>query len=428
MIGLQTYRRDPHLPTRLGDRSVPSEEQLLDLILEHLLCDGAPLPVHAALTYARWKPGTSTTAGFDVDFADGTQRFVGVKLYRGAKARSLCGRRVEPSRAGGDEVLAARVAVPDEGLQVWTFPADRALPGLTRVYDLRRTARMMGNLKAFGELVMRPGPSSLEVLRYKPERRAVFRLDLRLRPPGGGTRVKERALVRCLTPSDAAALVLCRRALGHATCVPAFLGSEVRTGILVEEWLDVEVPAPDDFSGAEEAGGVLAGLHRAPHTPQRLDSRTGLADLEGLLGVTPELQAHLAQLEPFPSTTPDGWVHGDFHPDQVARERETGGVRLLDLDRLALGCAADDLATWIADHIEAHPDADLDEASVELLGGYRSGGGVLPSRSHLEASTSAALVRLAAGGLRRLQEGAIDRAHVLLECAHRIKSGGGRSS
>lgn len=420
MIGLQTYRRDAQLPTRVGDPAVLSEPQVLDLIQEHLLSDGAPRPTAATWTYARWKPGTSTTAGFEVEFADGTQRFVGVKSYRGEKAKALAGRPLESVRGGVDGVLAARAVVPARGLLVWTFPADRALPGLTRIHDLRRTARMMTNFKAFGELVMRPGPSRLEVLRYKPERRAVLRLDLRLRPVGGGARTKARALVRCLTPREALAVAECRRALGGLACVPALLGFEARTGLLVEEWLDVEVPAPDDFSHAEQAGRALAVLHRAPGSAQRIDRRTSLEELEGLLTAMPELRTHLEHLRPFPSVSADSWVHGDLHPDQVVREREGGATRLLDLDRLARGCAADDLATWIADYLEAHSTVEFEEAAAELLGGYQSGGGVLPTREHLEASTSAALVRLAAAGLRRLQEDGLARAQVLLRCARRI--------
>ena len=89
----------------------------------------------------------------------------------------------------------------------------------------------------------------------------------------------------------------------------------------------------------------------------------------------------------------------------------------MDLDCLAAGDPALDLADWIADWLVEQERADLDSAGAELLDGYRTGGGNAPERARLAAWVAAELVDRAASSIRRLEKGAVEKARFALQSA-----------
>jgi aminoglycoside phosphotransferase (APT) family kinase protein len=92
----------------------------------------------------------------------------------------------------------------------------------------------------------------------------------------------------------------------------------------------------------------------------------------------------------------------------------------MDLDLLALGDPAFDLACWAADWIIEHQRADLTAATTTLLEGYRAAGGEIPELPRLAAFTAAELVCRAGSSLRRLEKGAAEKARFALEAAERV--------
>ena len=80
----------------------PAPDEVLALVREHLVRPGAPEPVEACWVYARWKPATSLTAGFQLDYADGRRRWVTWKRYADGKAAELAAEllRVNPDEPG----------------------------------------------------------------------------------------------------------------------------------------------------------------------------------------------------------------------------------------------------------------------------------------------------------------------------------------
>ena len=425
MIGLREHRRDPELPLRAGDQLLvpPAPAELLDLVRAHLARPGCPSAQSAALTYARWKPHTSITAGYSVDFVDGARRTVCVKKYMGPKAEALRSRdQAEPRPDLADDHLEPRVVLPERALHLWSFPHDRALPGLERLLDMRRTARMLRELGLFTPLEMRPGPSTREVLRYKPERRAVLALRAGLRPPGHGPRSYQRLIARALAPAEAARTAEARRAVERGSLLPRLLGVQERTGIVLEEWLDIRVAEPDSFDHAAEAGRALALLHRGER-PVHAARKTGTTALRPLFEIAPDLWPACSGIEP-PTAGDTRWIHGDFHPDQIGFEREGGRARLLDLDLLAPGDPIADLASWVADHVSARRDVGFEEARAPLIDGYRAGGGDPVSGGRLAGAVAWTLAHLAAGSIRRLERGAEEKARELLERARAIAGEG----
>ncbi|NOT30813.1 MAG: phosphotransferase, partial [Planctomycetes bacterium] len=198
--------------------------------------------------------------------------------------------------------------------------------------------------------------------------------------------------------------------------------TNLRQGFLLEPWLALEASAPDIFGHAREAGALLARLHALAPSPELRAVPTGhSSDLDEFFAVDAEL-ARLPRAAPHPRARRLVFCHGDFHPDQVVRLAD-GRWFLMDLDLLAAGDPAFDLANWIADWIVEHERVDLAAAADELLAGYSSTGGTPPERAHLAACTAAELVSRAGSTLRRLERGAIEKARFALGAAWRIQGG-----
>lgn len=432
MSGLRHYARDVAPLLAYGDARLapPEPDELLALVRAHLARADAPVPIAARWIYARWKPATSLTAGFELDYADGEQRWVSWKRYEDGKASALASRRErDVAEEVADPRLAEHVVLPSGDAHLWAPPFDRELPGLERACDLRRTKRWFLEQELFLGRRVRSSSSRAELVRYKPERRAVLRLDLRLRPLDGGPKTAAVLGARALPPHEAARVAAARRAWQDGPCgtlAPRLLGYEERTGLLYEEWLDVEAAAHDAFEQAAAAGAVLARLHaeRAPSVAPAGEHR--LSTAAALLRTQPELSELTGTLAPG-RQRPSGeavWTHGDFHPDQLARSRGDGALYLLDLDRLGPGRLLDDLVSWIADHLVERPGVDLGAAAGPLLDGYAAEGGRVPEHDELAAAVAEALIHRAASALRRLESGAVVKAGRLLERARAAAPGG----
>ncbi|MBK7877353.1 MAG: hypothetical protein IPJ77_16710 [Planctomycetes bacterium] len=418
MTGLKSYRRDASIPARAGERELcpPTPDELRALVQRHLVPAGNPAPERAELVYARWKPGTAITAVYAVSTGDGRETLVTYKRYRGDKARSI-ERSYEPDEHVEREasaLLPFHVDV-DAGACLYALPADRELPGLARAFDLQRTARLLAR-EFPGKLRWRR--SSAHLLRYKPEHRAVLRLDLVLRDERDEL-VEARCALRVLPPAEGERVVAARAAAfagARARLAPELVRTEPRTGLLFERWLDVETFPGDSFDHAADAGALLARLHADAPGP-RHDAPRIRQDGAELFAFEPALAARAARLAPPPVARPSTWIHGDLHPDQVARRRDGSGWTVLDLDAVRPGEAVEDLAAWIADALAARRATSLADAGALLLAAYVRAGGREPARDQLACYVAQELRERAAASLRRLEEHAVERARELLDLA-----------
>ncbi len=425
MNGRPELARDPSLPARAGDALLcpDSDEVLLARVVRHLALQGGPRPVAARMTYARWKPHVSLTALYRIEFDEGASSYVTWKKYADGKAREI-GLSYAPDRRAEAHAtrLAAFAAEAADGLCLYGFPTDRELPGLARALNLRRTARHLNAAELWPGESVRARDSRAELVRYKPEHRAVLRLDLAT-VHKDGTRAGHRIAVRVLAPEAGARVVAARNAyMSSPTPVlaPRLVTTEERTGLLFEEWLDGESGRSGDFSEVEAAGTLLAQLHRSPLPAQAVEARANSrAELAALFAVDAELEKRFAELPLEQSAAPITWIHGDFHPDQLLCT-PAGARALLDWDALRPGQPVEDLATWIADEIAADPTRDLARAGRPLLTAYARAGGEVPSDARLRAHVGTELTRRAAAGLRRIEAHAIPRARALLDAARTL--------
>lgn len=420
MIGLAAHERDLALVVGAREAALADAEHLVAAVERSLCAVGAPKPLEATCVFARWKPGRALALAFEVAFDDGVRRVVVAKTHASSKRESAPPYELD---AGG---LRPWAFDERSGAFLSVFPHDRELPGLPRALDPRRVARRIDELGLYSPLRMRPGPSRLVTLRYKPERRAVLRLDLRLRERDDSPRVARQLIARVLPPLEAQRCAERRRtfdAASVAPLAPRFIDLEERTGILLEEHLAVESVRAGDFAHARECGALLAELHRVPVREDLPSSEPARLELDEWSAVAPWL-ARCAASELRASRR--AWRHGDLHADQFARSAD-GAWRVLDLDLLDVGDPSEDLATWIADEVAAAPVEPVDdECGVALLEGYRAAGGVEPDERELALRVAHSLTRLAVGALRRLERGALERSMELARRAERFAARAGR--
>jgi aminoglycoside phosphotransferase (APT) family kinase protein len=429
-MGLRERERDPELPALAREAHLrpPDPAEICELVAAHLKRPAAPAVSSASWDYARWKPGISLTSVYTLRFADGAEEPVVAKRYVDGKDRTLELRQRNLRQRDEEHLeelcvrLRPRALLRERSLSLWVPPADRVLRGLPVLLDRRKLGNlvMRGGIAPPGAVKKRKTEYSLR--RYKPERRAVYRLDLHLR----SEEKRNLALAaRAFPPAEAARVIAARTALqeaGGKELAPPQAGSNLRQGFLLEPWLELTDFGGDEFGHARAAGELLARLHAIEAPADLRAVPLGLpADLGALFAVDGAL-ARLPRAAAPPAPHARVFCHGDFHPDQVARLAD-GRWILLDLDCLAAGDPLSDLANWIADWIVEHERVDLDSAAAELIAGYRSGGGTPPEPTRLVAWVAWELVKRAGSTLRRLEKSAIERARFALESAGELVHG-----
>jgi len=409
----RVYPRDLALPARAGDGDLRPlvEREALEFVRRESWRGVGPAPESASIAYVRWKPGISSSTCYEVQFEDGLTALVTIKIYKASRIKHAT--REIIARRGGDgdsDRLTPLLFLEGISACMWTFPVDPVLRGLERARDVRRIARQIDGLPGVAPWQMRLRASRLETLRYKPERRAVQKLDARLRR-GPEERSERTFVIRVHAPDDAREIHRRRTVAGGPVPVPLLF--EERTGLIIDPWLPGTSPEPLDFSHARQTGAALVPLHECMPEPDHAESlvRRDLSGLSSLFSVNDQLAALFARFEASAPLPVASWVHGDVHPDQLLLT-PAAPVGLLDWDSLRPGRPAEDLASWIADALSAGS-----ESAAELLAGYEEQGGTLPDTDELTGFVRCELVERAAAAVRRLEAGATDKARRLLERA-----------
>ena len=415
MTSLAFYERDRCLPASAGELGfvLPSDDELLARFakpLRELL--GEPAST-VELEHARWKPGVGVSGSWRVTGASEVATHACWKRYAGDKAR---GRGERTSATPGFWAL------PDTHEVLFGPSADLPLPGLGRALEeqsKRRLARLMQDAWLVAPGALRKRASTLTVLRYKPERRAVCRVDASLRGDGphhGALRIA----LRVLPPAVAARVTRARATLAECAYLapqPTIRFSVPRIGWIAEDWLPGELDEARALTLGAAIGALLRELHDAPlpATPEQVALASEKPLDLGLFAVRAELAALAARVQSRLPTVPVArdlvWCHGDFHADQVLFD-DDGPQRLLDFDALGVGPRETDLASWVADLLAADPSCNFRGAASGLLTGY----GRVPL-AQLRGPVARRLCHMAAATLRRLELDAANKATFLLQRA-----------
>lgn len=363
--------------------------------------------------YLRYKPGVSCVASFLS--TDGEA----LAAYAYAPDRYAEESRRSRWRDNPDVVM-----LPDRGVIVIPARLDRHLRSLARFLDparrqdaLRRVTGVQPHLAA-GDLIL---------LRYKPGRRLVARLDLDGQP---------RGVLKIMAGAGFdQALVGATAAMAHGQA--ALLGADSGLRAMMTAWVPGRPVCPQMTGHAPDAdtctriGAALAALHVDPFRPAAawtapadarsvLTAATDLAPLDADLSVlahdiATDLADRLAQ-----ATFDPVMVHGDFSADQVVMGAD--GPVILDWDNAGCGDPARDLGSFLA-RIDAQvvdgilSRVEADDITGAVLRGYGGGPVTLPLHH------ARALMLLVTEGFRARHPDWPARARTLLDRAAQVMRG-----
>ena len=433
--------------------------QLLDTaaVRERLNAAGAQVE-GGQVYYLRYKPGTSCIAAYQFTRTDPTTGEEVPAVFYG-KCATRDSFEVAYEKVRAHRWLTTSPGAPviphEEGKTLFfTFPNDVKLVALRSLATPRRLRRFMRPYlpdHPATEWRLPQARLTTEVVRYKPERRAVMRSIARAVHEETGRREKVRVYWRVYRDGQVAEMFRRLRFLKAASAserlaVPAPLGFDPKRQVLLTEAVEGQ-PLGESLrterraSAAESPWPVLAYLHgpRA-HTqaesPVSAVQRTAaaLAYLHGLAdsrlpSVRPEAHlAHaletanmLAALSPelgreagqirarLQQTMPDmdgaaSLLHGDFYHDQVLVTDERIGF--VDFDRSHMGSRLEDVGNFLAHLTMSKLEGRLREPAEladAFVGSYGRARGERVSPRDLAWWTALSLLSLSTDPFRRFE-------------------------
>lgn len=369
------------------------------------------------LDYLRYKAGVSLTAGAVAQTASGPQRLYAVAGgpgFAGKLAKSVRWAHDRPGRGPA----ATGPHLGDDRLLIGPPATDRALPG--------------GRLAITAPGRLAAGADAAVVLRHKPGRRLVLRLDAETCPV---------AVVKAhRRPGTGGLLAATDLLTAHGVRVPAVRSTRQRDRLVVLEMLGGS-PLENglDERVQHRAGRLLAAVHDTPaHTLGTAGgvSRGLRGALDGIRALAPGQLSEAARaaelaLECLAARVagPVALVHGDFSVDQLLDGPTLG---LLDLDEARLDDPATDLASWFAAEAAAgrcDPAADPAQVLGLLLDAYARAGGDATVEARLRPQCALALLRRAVEPFRLRHDRRDWRSGIqhLVQGA-RVQAGGARGS
>jgi aminoglycoside phosphotransferase (APT) family kinase protein len=401
---------------------------LIDAAGSTALLVRAGLQVQQAVpTYIRHKPGTGTIVAHRIDLGHGDTTWGYAHWFADpARAEEIWRKAIalhpKPSPAGPGVVRL------DPHTVCRLFPNDGALRRLRWWVEPRKLKRSLGSCAEPGRRVSARG-TRVQVLRYKPQRRVVLRVDL-----ATGTR-RRRLLVRYSARSDRGALSRFARHLHrHGVAVPTPIGQFEGGHVTVDSFVDGTALCSAALAGAAiDAGEIAAAISRFHGSPpleakrrspftDLSSARAGLRTLTSLHPASADVARSIAGALEHTMPEPDDsavLLHGDLHGDNMLVSPD--GVLFVDLERISLGPAAADLgqllghATAVESHRAATSASLLDLALAAVDDYRRSGGSVDPGA--LAWYTAIALTEQAVLSVRRLEPDWATRSIELLEAA-----------
>ncbi|MCA8977950.1 MAG: phosphotransferase [Planctomycetes bacterium] len=385
--------------------------------------------------YVRWKDRDGSLLGFRATL-DGEDGVMSTYVTARTAAPERLANEAERLRQRTEERhrgLRGVRYLPEVDLLLLAFPIDRELRDLRR---LVRTTRIRNLVQTHCPQLIPAGlrisksRSRHDIVRYKPERRAVLHWDLGL--VGSDDRELQRVSlwIRCHSEPHASRTRIATVAAAAAGVpCPTMLGS-AHERLLLESHVDGEAWLPfssrSQPDAAAAAAATLARLHDA-ELPTQLPGHGPLAELDRVFRAVEDLDALGAELgsaahriadrlaRTVPPAAEPVLAHGDMHPGQVLLRPGSDTAGLCDFDRSCIAPAAFDLAAMLAHCLSA--DADNGEAVADrFLVEYRQRRR-LPVQAELAWWNACALVCAAMSPFRGLRRDWPEAARRLLRRA-----------
>ncbi|MFN0149180.1 MAG: phosphotransferase enzyme family protein [bacterium] len=428
-------------PSGVVDATLPALDEALDPSRVASLLQtawsrrfGAPLAItHGEVTYVRYKPDTSLIAGYRFSTENASQPAVlGYgKLVPELRAREAFAKANAIAEKQSESQVLALDPLP---FFFHLFPFDREIRGLRHLMNRDKLKRIARDSISWGSPAVRVSGkrTSLSLLRYKPERRAVVAADFGLVDETTGRESRQLAHLKAYANGAGESATRVAGWLAgaprseHAPRFARTLAYDSSTEILFQERLPgcAFLEAGDIESAARRVGSALAWLHTAGTAREKGDAARerstvaiGLAEVRATTafltrlgggGVSERAAALLERLDrEVPAAAPLTMTHGDFHYHQILVDGET--ISFVDFDEAGNGDPRVDIGNFIA-HLRLlgvrNPETAEAWARVEVafVEGYRRAAGASPLEldSTLPWFIALGLARLAVVPFRNL--------------------------
>lgn len=381
-------------------------------IIERHLLAGAEL-ADLRPRYVRYKELDGSLVGWQVETVLEGQRhgsYVTARsaaLWRLVSEAERLGTRVGEIYSG----LRSLALLEEEELLLLSFPVDRVLQDIRRMLRASRIRSLclsqMPHIVPEG-LRFSKRKSTVELVRYKPERRAVLRWLLGMVDASSAVKERKGIYIRihagALGPRVTRALQAAAEA--GVRCPRPFAVPHPK--LVIESELSGASPECLSKEHCAAAGELLSRLHGS-EPPGDLPEWTGVQEMDSVLRACGDLdrldgeagrqaRSIADRLSSWiPSTEKPRLLHGDFHQGQLLFD--SGRAGLVDFDRAVVGNAAYDLASFHG-HLFGIENADETSAALEETYGHA---GELPSPRTLAWYKAAFVLRFAMTPFRTLR-------------------------
>ncbi|MFQ5600770.1 MAG: phosphotransferase family protein, partial [Candidatus Krumholzibacteriia bacterium] len=398
--------------------------------------------------YVRYKPGTNCLIAISVrrveeSAGSASEVLLCAKCYTESDYVNAA-RKLDVHRWVERAGIRPVIPLPELRSILYVFPNDSELAGLRLVAHPKRIQRILyESVPSYPQHVWRISDRRLRAttVRYKPEKRAVLRIDTRATHRSSGQH--ERLCVYMRTYSDDRGRAI------HALMHELHAQFQQRPGpvlprpfvyladqrCLFMEGLegDPMLELLDGSIGEDCVTRVatdLVALHRcgAASVPGRSAAdllQDARATESTLVQVAPELRDDVQEIlrildtrRPDSRRAAEGFVHGDFHHGQVLVQSDR--VAILDFDRSYVGDPLADVGNFCA-HLRVLQAqkriADAGGLSEAFVGAYAAATGRRPDPAQLGFWTVLGLFQLSVRPFRTLESGWMAKtARVLGEC------------
>ncbi|GJM45378.1 MAG: hypothetical protein DHS20C21_22200 [Gemmatimonadota bacterium] len=346
---------------------------LFDSVRQAFERRGEPAPPSVHADYVRWKPdsclvglGSGGDFGCDLGYLkifEEDDALVCVEKYRARE-----------KGAGWVEHL------PEWNAALFRFPLDRSVAGLGTLADMAALKHVLhGSVHDWSprSLRVRARKSTVHMIKYKPERRGLARVDIALRRQADGQAARRTVVAQAYAEPTGATV---HQVLSHLSAwtsggsrfpaaliplkVPVPLGYESQRRILIQEWVEgVEwgecLGTPLFDQGCLAAATALRELRNVPPPPglesvfawdgasRVLNDLAGMGD-PALRRLAGELAEGLRSLLAQSAVLAPRLIHGDFHYHQILLQPESGQGTLIDWDEARLGDPREDPGNLLA--------------------------------------------------------------------------------
>lgn len=364
----------------LSDSQLPGLDRLLDTkfvasIVSTEMPEVYPNATDCRIAYIRYKPGTSCVIAYLL-CADGREKKDSAThiLYGKCYDRDDFALAAEKANASAAMNIGSPHAIVLSGAQAVLFPymADPKLDSIETILDHRKMRRILYRwVDCWSPDRYRISHKAMEIVpvRYKPEKRAVFRLTSRITDRSNNQCKASSVYIRHYRDDRGRALFELMDSLhravpqGDSLCVPRPYAYITDKRILLIEGLQ-DRPMTEALDGdrrsmaLSRAATALAHLHsldiaRLPERSSGVILKDANATASMLRAVLPASNAKVSRvvgsfqsLEEADLVADKGFVHGDyFHGQILMQDRSTA---IIDFDRSYRGETLADLGNFCA--------------------------------------------------------------------------------